>query len=226
MQNALDASIVIDPERLLEPSETDRLQASGFYAELSGIFQEMGYSDTWVGPRGNGHSVRYLKSVAEISSLERRFHELDLTWPGPQRGYRLNRREEEAMIDALLGWGHRQDGRKWFLGCLEFRASSYESAAGIRWRTRRDVIVGPTSACSQFFAWLPKKCSRADWRRAEESGFFDRSSRMFRRLHQKGRWRPEVFHDSERYAAEFWRPGHDPEVAWRDFKALLDLRLT
>lgn len=222
----LDASISIMAEDLLDPEETQRIRSTGFYDDLTALFGEMGYGKPWISPRANGEFTRYLASVAEIAPLQRKFEALDLSSPRPERRLRLKQTQKRRQIDALLAWGRKQDRKHWKICCLELRATSIEAAAGLRWKTRRDVVLAPISGCSWLFAWPPRRFSRADWRRIERTGYFQRSDRRLKRLGQQGRWRADLFHDPDRLAAEFWKQARDPVEAWRDFKALLDYRLS
>ena len=85
--------------------------------------------------------------------------------------------------------------------------------------------MSPTNSCTWFFAWPPKSFGRRDWKRLDKEGFFRQTADQLAKTGQKGRWRPGLFTDPDRLAAEFWKPEHAPAVSRRDFEALLKWRL-
>jgi len=152
----------------------------------------MVFSGDWVGPRGHTSFVRYLQSVSEIQRIQERFENLDFRSLGPQRGFRLNRQEEEEQVAALLQWGQRQDRRNWSLCCLEIQRGSHETAARTRWKNstrprtwaRSGVVPGskkrllPAPVASVKSHWAARRSNQA----RPPNGPRSRSRRVFHRV--------------------------------------------
>jgi len=222
----LDATVTLDPERLLSPEETKRIQSAGFYEDLADLYFYLGYDTYWVGPRGHAKFLRYLNGTPDIAQVQKQFDRLDLTPLRRRRIPRISLRRRQSLTQSLIDWGRSQPLETWSPCSLEFRVSSRESAAGFNWRIRKDVWLGPMGSMTNFFAWPPRKFIKRDWRGLEQSGFLRRATAGLKKIGQQGYWRPELFRDPDRLAAEFLKPERgDPIVSWKDFNALLKWRL-
>jgi hypothetical protein len=220
----LEAAVGLSPGRLLSAAEVERLHSAGFYADMVALFRQLGFPRPWIGIRGNAHFSRRLRSLADIEILRHRFSELDL---GP-----LRQEPETASIprqesrEALLEWtrNHRTSG--WRLTTLEFQVKRFERAAGIRWGTRRDLILGLTSCCTWLHVFAPHSVSTRTLKALRKTGLFKKTAKAFEAIGHRGRWFPEYVKKRDRHTAEFWKPHRrGPLVSWNAFAKLLSCRL-
>lgn len=221
----LQAAISLYPEPLLGMKVTPRIQATGFYENLAAFFELLGYERGWVAPRGNIQYTRILSKMSEVGPLLVQFRELDLRIGTPRPGPKATPGGPQEHFRELLRWARGQRRNGWRVSFAEFHVPSEESAGGVRWRIRKDVLVSPTNSCTWFYVWPPKSFGRSDWKRLGKEGFLDRGARELKDLGQEGYWRPGLFTDPDRLAAEFWKPEYDPRISRKDFEALLDWRL-
>jgi hypothetical protein len=210
---------------MLNKRQTDRVEATGFYDYFAALFGLMGYERGWVTPRGNVQYTRMLSKVSEAGPLLPQFLKLRLGKDDPRPAPKSTPGDPRQRFKEFLEWGREHRSRGWRVSLVEFSKSTKETSGGITWKVRKDLLVGPTNSCSWFFAWPPKSFLRRDWKRLEKEDFFAETAGQLAKIGQKGRWRPGLFSDPDRLAAEFWKPEHDPKVSRMDFKALLDWKL-
>jgi hypothetical protein len=217
---AVDLFIGLWPKKALEKKEALRLQKAGFPADLSALFRGWGFNRIVLSSGGSMSCHRKVSRPSEIARSQQILESLDVSaTPGiptrPRTGPRF---------DEFLRWMRRSRSVGWRTGSVEFRKSNQQRACGVRWRVRYDLAIGPTHGWSWFFAWPPRDFKKADWRRVERTGFFQRSTEELTKLGYKGHWRPGLFSDPDRLAAEFWKPTDEPAGSRKDFNALLRWR--
>jgi hypothetical protein len=217
---SLELDIGLSPEKPLDEKETLRLQANGFYSDLSALFRRWGFNRVDPSHAGFMWCRRRASNLSEIARTRQIFDSLDVSGtPGtPTRGLSGT---SQPRFEEFLRWMRRARSAGWRAGYVEFRNGFRRGAVGVRWKVRYDLVVGPTLGCSWFFAWPPPDFKKADWRRVERTGFFQRSTEELAKMGYKGYWRPGLFTDPDRLAAEFWKPTDDAAVARKDFTALL-----
>jgi len=221
---SLELGIGLSPDKALKERESSRLQAAGFYADLSALFRRWGFNRSSVSPGGGMWCRRKVSRPSEISRAQQIFESLDVN-ASPEKPTERGSGDHQRRFEEFLRWMRRSRSRGWRAGFVEFRVASASRAAGIRWRTRFDLCVGPVNSCSWFYAWPPSGFRRDDWRRLERTGFFGQATRELKALGFVGHWRPGLLSDPDRLAAEFWKPTQDPRMTRKDFESLLRCRL-